>query len=69
MDFLERQLNSKNNSGSTVETGRINFTHKIQKQVFHIDPLSLNSIANQNIKILDFSPEWDYTSGGVKLLV
>jgi hypothetical protein len=33
------------------------------------DPFSYESVYSKNMRILDFSPEWDYTSGGAKLLV
>ena len=33
------------------------------------DPFSYSAIVNLNIRILDFSPEWDYTSGGTKMII
>jgi hypothetical protein len=31
--------------------------------------ISYTSLVNLNVKLLDFSPEWDYTTGGTKVLV
>ena len=33
-----------------------------------LDTNSYASILNMNISIVDFSPEWDYLSGGAKVL-
>jgi len=84
LDTLEKQVASKHNSDSTDETiqatQRLNFDDCSERlesirmklasqQLETSDPFSFSSVYNQNIKILDFSPEWDYTSGGVKLLI
>lgn len=30
---------------------------------------SLSTLINLKLDIIDFSPEWDYTSGGTKMLI
>lgn len=85
LDSLEKRMQSNKKSGSTFETNQMmqhfdprNRTERIESLRLSFlsdhpreaeDPFSFESIAKQKIKILDFSPEWDYTSGGAKLLV
>ncbi|CAI2368802.1 unnamed protein product [Moneuplotes crassus] len=81
IEHLEKKVNTNINSGSTNLTNHnadaFMFSNNLNdcemsfdgRRIKERDPFSVESIISKKIKILDFSPEWDYVSGGAKLLV
>jgi len=47
-----------------IDTSDFNFFEEIP-----LDAHSFNSILDLGLKVTDFSPEWDYCSGGSKVIV
>lgn len=85
LDSFEKQIMNSKTNGSTLTTNQavqkmnelscaerleaIRLNYVSERSKHESDPFSFKSIQSQNLKILDFSPEWDYTSGGSKLLI
>ena len=85
LDSFEKHIINQNTNGSTNSTNQlvnrmnqlsctdrleaIRLSYLSGNERIESDPFSLNTILLQRVKILDFSPEWDYTSGGSKLLI
>lgn len=83
LDSLEKKVSGQEGSGSTFQThGKVLVKNGSSSKEFEalklsfmsdakpeLDPFSFESLYSQKLEILDFSPEWDYTSGGAKLLI